>query len=175
MPVEYGPAGLVVRKVTDDDILEIYELRVPLERMAAQLAAQHITSLQLAQLRALQRQMAAEAGSSAPDFKKIAALNVEFHGIISRATHNAYLLEFVTRLYDAVRRFGQTTFSYSHRLKDALREHDQLIEALAARDVDQAGRVGEAHIRRAMEIRLAMYLEQDHRRSDLPKTLTAAA
>ena len=67
---------------------ELYELAVSLEPVAARLAAQH---LQTQDVQALRDNLAAAAVSVDDDARQV-ALDVEFHALVGRATHNHALM-----------------------------------------------------------------------------------
>lgn len=151
------PAGLVVKELTEEEIMEIYEVRIPLEGLAARLAAMNATPFHLAQLQALRDKFASASHSNTPSVENLVALNVEFHRAICQAARNAFLLEFMSRIYDAVSRFRTTTLRYPGRLQQAVGEHARLVEAILARDQAKAEEIARTHMERAKKIRIEMY------------------
>lgn len=149
--------GLVVKELTEEEIMEIYEVRIPLEGLAARLAAMNATPFHLAQLQALHDKLTSASHSNKPSVEHLAALNVEFHRAICQAARNAFLLEFMSKIYYAVSRFRTTTFRYPGRLQEAVEEHAQLVEAIIARDQAKAEEISRKHMERAKEIRIEMY------------------
>ena len=74
--VEHRPrAGAVVRQLSHAELVELYEMRVVLERTAAELAARHGTAAEFDTLAALNRQIAEERSNPA----QAAAINQAFH------------------------------------------------------------------------------------------------
>ena len=71
----------------------------------------------------------------------MASLNIEFHESLCRVGRSALLLTFTRQIHDGVRRYPGTTFSWPQRADEAVREHDALIDAVAAHDVDLARRL----------------------------------
>jgi DNA-binding GntR family transcriptional regulator len=154
-----GPAGLAVTRLTEDEILEIYEVRIPLEALAARLAAASLAPRHLAQIEAAHDKFAAAARAAEPDAGWLAAANLELHRAICQAARNALLAEFLSRIHDAVGRFRGTTLQRPGRLAEAVAEHEALVAAIAARDADRAETVARRHMTRALEARLRMYRE----------------
>jgi DNA-binding GntR family transcriptional regulator len=72
------------------------------------------------------------------------------------------LLHFMRQIHDWVRRFGEsdTTFSRPGRAAEAIAEHDGMMDAIDARDVDRAGQLAREHMNRAREARIAMLRER---------------
>jgi DNA-binding FadR family transcriptional regulator len=86
----------------------------------------------------------------------MARLNLEFHETICRAGRSPLLLFFMHQVHDRVRRFADTTFVWGNRSAEALREHEQLVDAIELRDAELAHRIAHSHMARAMEIRIEM-------------------
>jgi DNA-binding GntR family transcriptional regulator len=154
------PAGLVVTDLTEEQIVDLYEVRVPLEATAARLAATQLSSLHLAQIEALHERFITGVGAPRPDPNALAALNLELHRAICHAARNPLLLEFMSRIYDTLGRFRRTTFQHPGRLAEVAAEHDALVRALRERDPARAERVARAHMEHAMAVRLAMSRER---------------
>ena len=74
--VEHQPrSGAVVRQLSHAEVVELYEMRVVLERTAAEMAAKHGTEAEFDTLAALNRQIAEERTNPA----RAAAINQAFH------------------------------------------------------------------------------------------------
>lgn len=162
------PAGLVVKELTEEDILELYEVRIPLEAATARLAAVHMSPWHLAQVEALHEKMAAEAHRREPDRAWVSALNLDFHRAICEATRNRLLREFMARIYDTMGRFAHTAFRRRPRLLEVVDEHARLVAALAARDADRAEQVARMHMEQAFESRIGLYRGQQGKSGDRP-------
>lgn len=155
-----SPAGHVVKELTEEEIADLYEVRVPLEATAARLAAEHLSPLQLARIEALHERFAGGTREARPDPKALAALNLELHRAVCEAARNPLLLEFMSRIYDTLGRFRRTTFQYPGRLAEVAAEHEALVGALRDRDPVRAEAIARAHMERAMTVRLAMSRER---------------
>ncbi len=164
--VTQTPGGLIVRELTEEDILGLYEVRIPLEAATARLAAANVTPLHLAQIEVLHEKLSQEAQKREPDARWIATVNLDLHRAICEAARNALLREFMSRIYDTMGRFIHTAFRRHARLIEVVEEHAQLVAALAARDPDQAERIARAHMQRALESRLLMYRERQREGAD---------
>lgn len=153
-------AGLVVKELGDEDILELYEVRIPLEAATARLAAANMTPLALAQIEALHEKLAEEAQKPEPDARWFASANLEFHRAVCEAVRNRLLREFMARIYDTMGRFVHDSFRRPARVVEVVGEHTGLVAALAARDAGEAERWARLHMERALAARLALYREQ---------------
>jgi DNA-binding GntR family transcriptional regulator len=146
--------GLVVPRVSVEQIIEVFAVREALDGTAARLAATHALALDLNELERInvQLQELAQAG----EFGAMADLNVQFHDVLGRASRNQILLQFVRQVLSVVRRFKTTTFSKPGRGLEAVAEHAALLAALRARDPDTAERVAREHMRNALEVRIQL-------------------
>jgi DNA-binding GntR family transcriptional regulator len=157
------PAGLAVKALTEEDVVELYEVRLPLEAAAARLAAEHMTTLHLAQIQGFHEQFAEEARRPDPDIPWLAAVNLDLHRAICQATRNRLLEEFTARMYDTMGRFVRTALFRPRRLAEIVDEHATLVAALAARDPAEAERRARVHMEQALASRLDTYRERQRR------------
>ena len=157
--VERGSRGMHVRSRSPEEILEIYEVRVTLEVAAARAAAERRTPLDLARLEQIHQAMLA---ASTEDSERLANTNRKFHEIIWSMSHNATLIDLLTRLYAHLIRYRETTLTFQDRWQAVLKEHAQLIEAIKDGDRELAGQIAEEHMVAARNTRLMMYADIDN-------------
>jgi DNA-binding GntR family transcriptional regulator len=150
--------GSFVAPLGVDDILEIYQLRSPLECMTARIAAKNISETQLAQLeRLVEVELSEEATRSV---QKSLARSMEFRDIVNSCANNNRLKALLRELQSQTHRARALWPSTLSRLSETWREHAQLLEALKARDADSAERLTRLHLERAQEITLAQMLRK---------------
>lgn len=149
--VERHDRGLRVRAISPERTLEIYEVRIALEGIAARSAAEHRSGYDLARLRAAGQEM---RDVDVADPRAMAAANLRFHEAMWAAGHNTTLVELLDRLQAHVARYPETTLSEPGRWATALEEHDALVDAIAERDEARARHLAEAHMSAARDIRL---------------------
>ncbi len=156
--VERGPRSLRVRSRSPEEILDIYDVRIPLEGLAARAAAERRGPLDVARLRRAAADMrAADVGDS----RAMAAANRHFHEALWNASHSNTLVDVLRRLQDHLRRYPESTLRAPGRWEQALTEHDQLIDLIEAGDADGARALAESHMTQARDIRLRMFSEED--------------
>ncbi|MEM9968016.1 MAG: GntR family transcriptional regulator [Pseudomonadota bacterium] len=149
--VEHRPRqGAVVRRLDHAEVVELYEMRVVLERTAAEMAAKHGVAAEFDVLETLNKGIAAERASPA----KAAAINQEFHRGLYLACRNRFLLEAARALNNSLLLLGPTTFTDAARIDLVVGQHHAIIEALRARDVEAAGLAAEAHLNTSLRERL---------------------
>jgi DNA-binding GntR family transcriptional regulator len=146
--------GLEVRRITPQEIREVYEVRHSLSTLAMQLAAPRLTSADIARLRWINDQLR-EAYDSG-DARASIALGDEFHNLLFNASGNTVLLQILEQLRVRIRRFPGFTYQQPGRSDEIIREHNEIIAALAAGDHALAVELTSAHHLHAMQARLQM-------------------
>jgi len=141
--------GYMVVPLSTQGLANLYAVRAALEGLAAELAAQRLTRVNLARLEDLYEAM--EAACIADRDADLATLNRDFHETIAIASENNYLREILDNIKGIFERYRSTAISNMDRRSLAHQEHGELIGALRARDPDRSRRIAEAHVYRAME------------------------
>lgn len=162
---ELEPLGLVTKhsrrgarvvELSARDVKEIYEVKAMLDGLAARLAAERITDAELRRLRAVHEQTKrAVAGG---DRHAYAAASRRFHETLIAASGNSRLI----RLYDGMSRqiwwLGNMVMTGSDRHRTSVREHGDILDALAARDGKRAQEMAEDHARRGGDFFFEQFL-----------------
>lgn len=114
-------------------------------RVTTRLAAQHHRAEDLPLIRAHQASFAAAV--TAQDALAMIAANRDFHATIAEAGRNPYYTALFKRLLDEGRRILRLYYqSYDDRLpQQFVDEHELIIDAIIARDLDAADRLAKAH------------------------------
>ncbi len=149
--VEHRPRiGAVIRQLSHAEVVELYEMRMVLERTAAELAAKHGTAAEFDTLDHLNDEIARERCNPA----NAAAINQTFHRHIYQAARNRFLLESARALNNSLLLLGPTTFTDDARIDVVVAQHRDIIEALRAGDPVEAGRAAGAHLQTSLRHRL---------------------
>ncbi|HET9565043.1 MAG TPA: FCD domain-containing protein, partial [Mycobacterium sp.] len=151
-----------VRPSSPEEILDIYEVRITLEGAAAKAAAERATEFDRTQLRSAHRAMIDVKDNA----EAKAAANRRFHEAIWTASHNPSLVDLLHRLNVHLIRYPSTTLTYGDRWETVLREHEELLGAIEARDGEAARRIAEHHMFGAREVRLRMYADSNEHSTD---------
>lgn len=114
-------------------------------RVTTRLAAQNHAAGDLERIRAHQAQFAAAV--EAQQALAMIATNREFHAAIAEAGRNPYYTALFLRLLDEGRRLLRLYYqSFDDRLpQEFVDEHEAMITAIAARDVEAADRLARSH------------------------------
>jgi DNA-binding GntR family transcriptional regulator len=141
--------GARVVALSVDDIRESFQVMGALEALSGELACRHVTDAEVAEIRALTFEM--QACHARHDLPSYYRLNCAIHGHINRAARNHLL----SQVYDTLNlRIQNLRFrsNLNHDKWDAaMREHAQMVEALAARDGSRLAEILRAHMQRKGE------------------------
>jgi DNA-binding GntR family transcriptional regulator len=152
--VEHRPRqGAVVRQLSHSEVVELYEMRVVLERTAAEMAAKHGTDAEFDALDDLNQSIRDERVNPA----RAAAINQDFHRGLYLASRNRFLLEAARALNNSLMLLGPTTFTDEDRVDVVVSQHQSIIDALRDADVEAAGAAAEAHLQTSLRQRLRVF------------------
>jgi DNA-binding GntR family transcriptional regulator len=154
--VERNGRSVMVREVTPEEILDIYEVRTTLEGAAARNAAARATSFDLMRLTSARDAMRDYGGT---DHTERARRNRVFHEAIWEAGHSLTTLDLLERLNSHLFLSSRTTLGVEERWRAVLTEHDELLAAIAAGDGEAARRIAEHHMLGAREVRMRLYVQ----------------
>lgn len=139
--------GAYVTDISIKDIADVFELRWALEALAAELAAERASEEEIEQMERHLLELAKVVEEQ--DVKKIVEIDTKFHETIYTASRNKRLGQILSLLGELIQRYRTLTLSKSERIKVTMEEHRAIVEALAARDPQRAGRLAQEHIESA--------------------------
>ncbi|MEO1732154.1 MAG: GntR family transcriptional regulator [Pseudomonadota bacterium] len=149
--VEHSPRiGAVIRRLAHSEIVELYEMRMVLERTAAEMAAKHGATAEFDALDDLNAAILAERQNPAT----AAAINQSFHRGLYLAGRNQFLMDAARALNNSLLLLGPTTYVDDARIDDVVAQHQAIIDALRNEDAEQAGAAAEAHLQASLRYRL---------------------
>ena len=142
--------GVFVRQVSLEEANEIYEVRAVLEGLIGRLAAQRIDAEELDQLRGIVKKMhAQEKGRKAEAYF---LLNVEFHDLLARAARNGALLANYRSIVNQLDLYRRATLTRStDNIPISTRDHEAIVQAIAAHDAALAERLMTDHVLQSRE------------------------
>jgi len=149
--IEHRPrVGAVIRKLGQTEVVELYEMRLVLERTAAEMAAKHSAEAEIDALAAINE----DIRQTPDDAPRAAAINQKFHHAIYLAGRNRFLLDAARAINNALLLLGPTTLADADRIATVVHQHSQIIEAISAADIEAAGAAAEAHLQTSLRYRL---------------------
>jgi DNA-binding GntR family transcriptional regulator len=146
-------AGVRVVKLSINDLEQILMTREALEGMACRLAAENMTLREVTELRALlstNLEVMTHEGLGA--VYRNGTQDNDFHSRLVKGSRNLWLSALLCRdLYALLQIYRLRSARSGNRLAAAHEEHCQILDAVQARDPDEAERRMRSHIRRGRE------------------------
>jgi DNA-binding GntR family transcriptional regulator len=124
--------GAVVSRITRKEIGDFYDLKSLLEGYAARIAAEKITEKGIEKLSKINEQLVVLAEKD--DVDAFFSKNDEFHNTFISYCGNEKLLEFHKHLVQRFMRFRLGALSVPGRLQLSVKQHRNIIKALAEKD-----------------------------------------
>ncbi|MCU1480458.1 MAG: hypothetical protein JWQ19_1244 [Subtercola sp.] len=143
-----------VRVLKAEDVLELYEVRIALERAAARAAAERRSELDLGRMTMLLQEMLNLPEGESERRPKLAHA---FHFEIWRASHNATLEATLEAVHLQVLGLSSTTLHHEERWKVFVEESSEILDAVRLRDSVRAGDSAEKQMISARDFRVQLY------------------
>ncbi len=141
--------GARVITLTNESLLEIYQVRESLEGLAARLAAENMSDSEIDSLKSLLDEQKINVHSPTGDYKSI---DFDFHNFIVLGSHNERLIKILSRdLFELVHLYRKKFSGSGPRPEQALAEHSEIVSAISRRDGEMAEIMMRHHIRSARE------------------------
>lgn len=137
--------GAHVADLSVKDIVDVLEVRASLDGLASSLAALRITDEEIKDLKHSQAQFAnyVEKENLQGSIKK----DVEFHDIIFRASRNEKLIQIANNLREQIQRFRVIYLKDYSSGRELVKEHQDILDAVEARNFELAREVAQKHIK----------------------------
>lgn len=144
--VELRPRlGATVASPTAGEVVELFEVVAELEGIATRLAAERMEAADQAVVEAAHAACQRAAGGD--DAAAYYRVNGEFHRAIHGAAKNLVLVEEIRVLDKRLSPYRRFITFRPGRTQEALREHDEILQALQARNAAQAAAAMRNHVR----------------------------
>lgn len=148
--------GAVVRSLSKEEFLELYQVREALERMAVQLAVPRLTDEHFEELASLNAEMETHAAGN--EVESFFEANLAFHARLLEASGNRKLEELYRQLLGQLGRYRLRSLTLRGNLKRSVSEHKAILRAARRGDAERAAQLMAEHIR--VPQRRAMALEE---------------
>jgi len=147
--------GATALLLGETDVRHTFEVMAGVEAMSGELAAQRITPAELAAIEALQAQM--RAAFEQRELSAYYRLNGQIHRAINAAAKNPVLATMYGQLNARLAALRYRSNLDEAKWKRAAQEHEQMIEALAARDGARMRALLTAHLFLKRDVVLAQF------------------
>ena len=151
--------GAMVADLTQEEVNEIFLVRVTLERLCNKLAAENFSPEHGIVLRDLAQRI--EQAYAENQFEGMIQANKAFHDYITQLSNNQFLIETLQQVRSRYYIFNTFAWSNPEMVKNILEEHNRYISALEQKDYAALDHLAESHITYSK----TLYLNQIRHRS----------
>ena len=147
--IEETGRGSVVLGITDEDLLDIMDVRIRVEGLASYYTAKNIDEDSLKELKHVVDLQ--DYYSSKQDWEHLHQLDDKFHDLICQFCGRTVLKDIIRPLHKKIKRYRKSSMERRARTTHMISEHREIFNAIAAGDADLASRLTVAHIENAKE------------------------
>lgn len=153
--------GAWVRKITLEDLQEVFPVMGALEALSGELACERITDEEIANIRSIHRDMVRHYETR--NLTKYFQTNQAIHEAILNAAGNSELTAMYQSLSARIRRARYIANMTEERWKQAVEEHEQILAALEKREGNKLGKILRMHLASKFEtVRQWLKANADH-------------
>lgn len=136
--------GYTVTGISQQAVIEIFEIRATLEGLSARQATPNFTDqdLEIARDLVFRHNEAARQG----DTQTASELNKQFHALILSKAKNSWLRQILGNLEDHLSRYRLLSNFQAGRLEKSAEEHDAILRAIVSRQPDKAEQAVRSHL-----------------------------
>jgi DNA-binding GntR family transcriptional regulator len=136
--------GAVALSLSEQDVIDTFEVMANLEAQSGELAAARITEAELVEMKALHYEML--ASFTRRDLPRYYTLNAQIHERINAAAKNPVLTRTYSQLNARLQALRFRSNQDEQKWQQAVDEHEQMIAALERRDSDAMRTILVAHL-----------------------------
>jgi DNA-binding GntR family transcriptional regulator len=136
--------GARVRVISEQEALEILQVRMALESLIARQAALKATEDDRNKLRSILQ--ALKTAIDAEDFQTYSRMNGQLHGEVRRISGHTTASRLLSALNSQIVRYQFRTILYPGRIHQSLQEHGEIVASICAGDPDRAEKAIRTHL-----------------------------
>jgi DNA-binding GntR family transcriptional regulator len=149
--VEYVPrVGVIVKRITMEDVLEIYKIRQHLEVLAALSAMDNITKNEIEDIEDLLT--LTENKNQEGDVEEVIRLFGVFNQKIYEASRMKRLTSMISKLNEYLQRFRNISISDNARRESALKDHREILKAISEKDKASIEAIIKDHLEDSLKV-----------------------
>jgi DNA-binding GntR family transcriptional regulator len=142
--------GAIAVELTEQDVLDTFEVMAGLEAQSGELAAERVTDAELAEIRAMHYEMM--AAYTRGDLSNYYRINQDIHRAINAAAKNPVLTATYNQVNARLQALRFRSNQDGEKWKNAVKEHEKMVEALSARDPAAMRAVLMAHLNNKRDV-----------------------
>lgn len=139
--------GAYVTEVSDKDLRDVYHLLALMESDAARVVAQNADDEQMAQISALHQALE----KAAHDRDRFFEINDAFHMLLLELANNRWRDQMVADLRKVMKLNRHSSLFKEGRIEQSLAEHRSIVQAILARQPEQAAQRMSAHFKNGLQ------------------------
>ena len=151
--------GAYVANISKKDLMDILEVRVGLEGLAAYCATDRRTKDHRKKLETISKEL--EEAVYKNDVETMLAKDEEFHTLIFEATGNKRLISMMINIWETVYRFRLMYMSDYSSAVNIVDEHKKIIEAFKKGKANLAEKLAKEHIELAQQFMIEKLMQDD--------------
>ena len=155
--------GAIAVSLSESDIVHTFEVMAGLEGLNGELAAQRITDAELAEIRAMHFEML--AAYTRADLSNYYRVNALSHRAINAAAKNPVLTATYNQVNARLQALRFRSNQDGAKWKRAVKEHEKMVEALAARDPATLRSILVTHVNNKRDAVIGQLRGHDRRRA----------
>lgn len=136
--------GTLVKGISKEDAIEIYDIREVLEGLVARLACLHITRIEIRRLNEIIDVMQSSINND--DEIEYNKVHNEYNEILLNASKNKRLVERLENIYEYLKSLRKISLLTKERRQEALKEHKDIVKAIEIGDEEIAEKVARVHV-----------------------------
>ncbi len=146
--VEYIPfKGVVVKVIGREDLRHIFQIRRALEMLVIEIAIDKINNETLRKLQYCIDTQSKQVLYAMEHLEEFMDLDLEFHDILAKISDNPLLMNLLWEMRSKTRILGINALNTgSHRFQETIEEHQAIVDALKADDMEAALEAIKRHI-----------------------------
>lgn len=149
--VEYLPRkGVIVKKISAEDVIEIYKIRNSLEVLAAINAMDNITEEEIKDIEKLLD--LTEEKNKEGKVQEVIKLFGEFNSRIYKASRMKRLDSMISRLNEYLQRFRNISIAENERREEGIKEHRLILKAIVEKNKTDVEAIIKKHLDYSLKI-----------------------
>ena len=154
--------GAIAVQLSHEDVINTFDVIAQLEAYSGELAAKNISDTALSELEALQYEMMASYARR--DLSSYYKLNLRIHHLINQAANNPVLGQLFSQVNARIEALRFRSNQNGVKWEKAVQEHQEMIDALKARDSVRMRKVMIQHVVNKRDVVIALL------KSEAPQT-----
>ncbi len=141
--------GVFVRELTEEDIIDVFELRIIIEKYAIEKAVERINQTDVEELRGILTHL--KEAYRNEDVNLYCNIDAELHNAIICMSKNKLVYEVNEKVFYLLQPFRSMALNSKKRFEESFDEHRDMVEAIIAKDAKTAWESDLNHLNRAKD------------------------